>query len=271
LRAIAIVLIAILIATVCVVIAVAHAEQRTRRTTTGPSSASPVPGATTLALEKWIGANLAHETPIAADSAVSQDLAADGFTALPGLPTGSQDWHTEAYFISTPSIRAQGMDAIAAALAASAPVAIFGQGDDRVEVRKIDPSGPADLTSRMATDKSQRKQAGTSLLRNRHVHADKNAQATLSAGQLDLRAATVLAVLADKGDIQLIGVPQDPAEEAAGLPVRDLTVTAPNASALTTTLYALPVSYRPLHITSVAGGAVHLQWDVAIAPVQSLS
>ncbi len=273
-RAVAGVILAVVTAGVLVVIAIAVARgrQHTNTATTAPSGGpSQVPAVTTVAAQKWIETNLAHETPIGADPAVSQDLRADGFTALPGLPSNDQDWHAQAYLISTPSARAAASGDVADALAASAPVALFGQGADRVEVRKVDPSGAADLKSRMATDRSQRLQAGTSLLRNKHIHPNGAAKKTLTSGSLDLRADTVLAVLADKGDIQLIGLPQDPAEAAAGLPVRDLTVTAPNTSALTITLDALPVSYRPLHITPVAGGAVHLQWDVAIAPVQSLS
>jgi hypothetical protein len=222
-----------------------------------------------LAARRWIDVNVSHQTPISAEPRLSQRLRADGFIALPGLPN-THDWREDSFLVTTPAMLTSAGSEATAVLAASTPVAKFNAGGTDVEVRKIDPAGAADLTARMARDRSQRVQAGASLLRNPHLHADNAATAILLAGKLDLRADTVLAELAADAEVQLSDVTQDAAEAAAGLPVRTIAVWSPDSSALTATLAALPVTYRPLRMTPVAGGNVQLQWDVAIAPAPSL-
>jgi hypothetical protein len=264
----------VLIAGALVTVALHHSHsdsQGTAATSSLGAPAKPSLDAVELNARNWIDANVAHQTPISADAAMSRRLGADGFTALPGLP-GGHDWHNDSYLVTTTAMRSAAQGSVAAALAASVPVAVFiGDGDARlVDVRKIDPAGAADLASRVRTDRTRRLEGGASLLRNSRIHADGAAKVVLLAGALDLRAATVLAQLAADAQVQLSGATQDAAEAAAGLPVRTIAVWSPDPSALSATLAALPLAYRPLRMTPVAGGSVQLQWDVAIAPTPSL-
>jgi hypothetical protein len=104
-----------------------------------------------------------------------------------------------------------------------------------------------------ARDTHDRRAAGRALLANPRVTTDPRLFAALRDGQLDIRAATVLALLATNADVHVIRLALDQPEAAAGRPVRRVTLSLRNTSALAQTLRMLPHQYAPSDISAPLG------------------
>ena len=103
----------------------------------------------------------------------------------------------------------------------SLPIASAGEGEDRVEVRRIggtsDPQGPA------AEDPAQnevRARAGRALAANPGIEAPPTAASQLRAGEVDERLTTVLATLAGAHRLEIGAFLRLPGEDVAGTPLR---------------------------------------------------
>jgi hypothetical protein len=244
----------------------------------GPSPRhAPAPGAVAatappiLQAEAWIKANLPHHTPLSADAAVADTLAGDGFTA-DKFPAGGR-WDADRFIVSTPAIQGD----IARQLAASAErissvrVAVFGPATQLVEVRMIVPGSASSLEQRMARDARDRLEAGHALLANRRLTTDPQPRAVLRSGELDMRAAAVLALLATKADVHVTRFALDKSEAAAGSPARTMTLSLRDAKALTDTLRMLPRAYAPSEVATPSDRSHELTWSVGLAPPVLLS
>jgi hypothetical protein len=224
--------------------------------------------------EKWLSTSLPAGARIGVDASVARDLAGTKRPNVDVLSKASTDRPVDDFIVATSELRAiaAGVAAVSQALASSRPVAVFGRGDARVEVRQVDSDGPAALARRWRQDVSDRALAGPSLLRNPRVRADASPRAVLQRGGLDLRAVVLLGLLAAKTDVRITALPSDPAEAAAGMPARFLrTSIADPGTALTAVLAMLPPTYRPSRITVLPARVRQFEWPVAAAPVKSLS
>jgi hypothetical protein len=221
--------------------------------------------------EVWMAANLPAGTRLLTDVGVQLDLAAQDSRLLTSLyPQGIGSSAVLDYVVSTPDLRTGaglGDSAVAKVLRDSVPVAVFGSGSEQVQVRQLGAAPSTVSESRRVVDAGDRKLAGRGLLANPEVHADRAAGAVLAAGRLDLRAATVLAILADRTGIQLRAMPVDPAEAAAAMPARVVTLIARDPKQLAALLPTLPPPYRPQSVRSNADGSSTLTWTPIIAPV----
>jgi hypothetical protein len=225
--------------------------------------------------ESWIQANLARETPLSADPRVAFDLRLYGFTAAHAVEVngrGTQSWDTDEFIVSTPTIRDVVSRSLerAAARTSTEPVAVFGGAADRVEVRMIVHASASNLDEHLASDARDRATAGSALMRNPRVTLDAAMRRPLGSGELDLRAATVLALLAAKTNVHIAKILIDKSEAAAGRPARTLTLTLRDADALATTLHTLPAAYAPARVGK-AGAATRLQWSVGLTPMSILA
>jgi hypothetical protein len=225
--------------------------------------------------ESWIQANLARETPMSADPGVALDLGFYGFTAAHAVEAdgrGTQSWDTDEFIVSTPTIRDVVSRSLerAAARSSTEPVAMFGRGADRVEVCMIVHASASNLDDHLASDARDRATAGSALMRNPRVTLDAALRTRLGRGELDLRAAAVLALLAAKTDVHIAKIAIDKSEAAAGRPARTLILTLRDAEALATTLRTLPAAYAPADVRKV-GAAIRLQWSVGLAPMSILA
>jgi hypothetical protein len=166
-----------------------------------------------VAAEKWLVANVASEARVTADSIVTSDLMRAGFRRPPvayvqidvgGIPQAGS-WRDFDYLVSTPSTRFDStiLPELERALTSSVVVAVFGTGPDRVEVRQILPRGTDHIDVRRSADARARQRAETALLHNRRVQVDLLAGRVLEAGGLDLRAATVLALMAHQALLRI--------------------------------------------------------------------
>ncbi|MEU1277637.1 phospholipid carrier-dependent glycosyltransferase [Streptomyces sp. NPDC005805] len=95
-------------------------------------------------------------TRVLVDDALWLDLVHDGFTPGTGViwfykadldpavtKTLPRGWQDIDYVVSSPTVRRDAADLpnVKAALEHSTPVAVFGEGEDRIEIRRVDPAG----------------------------------------------------------------------------------------------------------------------------------
>jgi hypothetical protein len=118
---------------------------------------------------------------------------------------------------------------VRAALRNSVVLAMFGAGEDRVEVRKILPEGPdraARASAASGHDPAAAAKAGAELARNRSVDLTPSARRALLAGKVDERImATLVAVAADR-PVSVTSFTSDPAETGTGAPFRSVSLRA---------------------------------------------
>jgi hypothetical protein len=232
------------------------------------------------AAEKWLAANVPYKSRVTADIFVTSDLVRAGrirpepvdyiqiCSSVDGsLPFGS--WRDFDYLVSTPTARFDStiLPPLKQALTSSIAVAIFGSGSHRVEVRQILPRGIDGVDVRRSADGQARQRAESALLHNRRVQVDLAAVRVLEAGGLDLRAATVLALLADQALVQVNAIDSDPAETAAGLPARTVEITVTQPTLVADTVRSLPTDYRPKLVSKLGPTRSQLVWPIAVAPV----
>jgi hypothetical protein len=217
--------------------------------------------------ETWVTANIAANTPLCADPALADELGKSGFTAVSSCRP--HDWgNGNRFVVSTPDIRAAIAGSLAAAVGqgTSLPVAVFGSGPARVEVRMVVPGAQAALSARIARDMHERALAAAALLHNPRVTVTAGARTALQRGQLDMRAATLLALLAARTPVRIDTIIIRQPEATAGRPARSVTVSVTDPAALTATTRMLTGDYVPARVAAVAGGATRLDWPVGLAP-----
>jgi len=232
------------------------------------------------AAEKWLAANVPYESRVTADAFVTSDLVRAGrvrpepvdyiriCSSVDGsLPFGS--WRDFDYLVSTASTRVDSaiLPPLEQALRSSIAVAIFGSGSHRVEVRQILPRGIDGVDVRRSADAQARRRAEAALLHNRRVLVDLAAVGVLEAGGLDLRAATVLALMADRELLRVDAIDSDPAETAARLPARTVEITVTQPTLVADTVRGLPTDYRPQLVRTLGPMRSQLVWPIAVAPV----
>jgi hypothetical protein len=105
------------------------------------------------------------------------------------------------------------------------------------------------------------------------VHPDGATRALLLAGSIDVRAENVLTQLARTTTIYVTDPTADPAETRAGLPIRSVVVTTPDAQHaqdVQGALDALAVPNRPSSIQTISPRKFRLTWQPSVAPEISM-
>jgi hypothetical protein len=227
-----------------------------------------------VAAVSWAGRELPHDAKIFADPTVRAELAADGFThAQTPVPSSSAAALTFDYAVSTPALRnmAHTGNPIDRALRRSLPIAVFSSGAREVVVRQVSSASSAAIAARRSTDSETRRTAERQLLTNPAIRARGPARTALQAGQLDLRAATILALMANSSHVEIISVNIDQAERAAGLPARSVDVRTDAAATVQAMLNNLPPLYEPIADTLLPNGAHRMIWSIAPEPPPALN
>jgi hypothetical protein len=237
-----------------------------------PPAASGDGDVTVARAEKWVAAELPAGARVGVDSAVFTGLAGTGRVTARVL-AGRTDWHTDTHILSTPVLRDEAArdPALSAVLQSSLPIAVFGRGVKRVEVRQVAPDGAAAFARRWRQDVVDRAVAGIDLLHNPRVQENSSSRAVLLRGGLDLRAVVLVTLLAAQTDVRMIDVTSDPHEAAAHMPARRVAIAITHAApSLAAVLAMLPSHYQPSTVTVLPRGPRELEWPVAVAPVTSL-
>ena len=229
------------------------------------------------AAQRWIEWNVAGdaETSLIVDDAIATDLVqagirperVAGYAALDLPrdvgPPAPGTWTAYDLLVSTEALRTTPAtdSPAAAALRHSVVVATFGAGNERVEVRRIDP----EATDRFAHDSTTAARQGAALADNPAIDFAPAARRVLVAGEVDERVTTTLVALAVDRPLEVTAFPADPAEPG-DVPRRIVALQAgssADARAVAEVLRAQQAPYRPAHIETGPDGQVTLTYAPA--------
>ncbi|HYT09164.1 MAG TPA: hypothetical protein VEL73_00725, partial [Mycobacteriales bacterium] len=170
----------------------------------------------------WVLANLPSRPRLAVDDAMWAALVDAGYPVDQLAPVGGLGpdragwpggWAECRYTVGRDRVLLGADPADAARLArqSSSPVAAFGEGDDRVEVRRVvtDPDAAAEALR----DASTRIDAGAGLARNPKLGLQPGAAALLRRGAVDSRPLSVLAAISGQHALTVVDFPAVPGED----------------------------------------------------------
>ncbi|WP_141711338.1 phospholipid carrier-dependent glycosyltransferase [Jiangella alba] len=246
-------------------------------TATWPGELRPLlrddPVAPVAQAERWLTANVPHDVRLVVDQTLRADLLRSGFAAAGLVPftsfpasagtgTGAGTergpfvprpprWTHYDYVVSTAALRDDdaGRADVGSALAESTVVAVFGQGDGRVEIRAVHPLGREVAEAVAAGDRHTVRYATGQLLRNDALTFDAAARAVAAAGRVDPRLVIVLGKLSGTYELD-VSLPALPGEDdgvrrrlvLAGLPTED------EAARLALWLLGQPAPFTPSQV-----------------------
>ncbi|HET6836144.1 MAG TPA: hypothetical protein VFH30_19945 [Acidimicrobiales bacterium] len=190
----------------------------------GLAAADPAPPLASAC--DWVADNLNHGDRVIVDDTLWVDLVENGIP--PSLIAGygavgdGSAWRSYGYIVSTPALRDAGPSPeLASAVDRSLPIASVGDGDDRVEIRRIGVMSAAEApTAEEAAQTEIRAAAGRALTANPGIDAPPAAVSQLRAGAVDERVTTVLATLAGAHRLEIGVFLRLPGEDVAGTPMR---------------------------------------------------
>jgi hypothetical protein len=267
-----------LILTICVVVAAAAVvsivqvggtSSRTASAPRPPAWARGPAGAARTQAATWVAGQLNSAETVGCDPLMCAALRAHGVDASRLLPVTSGT--------AGPGAAGAGVAASASAASASAagqqgaPVVLasFGSGASLVEVRTAAPGGAAAYQRAVAADLTARRAAGMQLLHSQRIGVAGPAIAQLQAGQVDARLLIMLAMLASQHPWRVTGFAgASPGVPLADAPLREVTITGPDAADLAASLAmvrAQRAPYQPAQaaIVHLPGGLTALRIDFA--------
>jgi 4-amino-4-deoxy-L-arabinose transferase-like glycosyltransferase len=189
--------------------------------------------------ESWVETNIPKDSRLIVDDSMWVDLVTSGFardnviwfykldsdTAIEKQNPNS--WRDSDYVITTKSMTSSPNAASAdRAIQSSTIVASFGTGDQRVQVRQIEPNGAAAANRAEAAAQAARADAGNQLTRNSRLTISAANYKRFDAGQVDQRITISLGELASNGVVSVVGLPIVPGEE--GLSFRQVVIGSIN-------------------------------------------
>ncbi len=245
-------------------------NHRTRPSLVAAETSQPIRGA-----ESWLAANLAGDSRIVIDAAAAPELVAQGLAdhqviaiaPVGSLADGPSRWEASQYLVSSPELRARIGDQpdVRSAIDSWMPVAAFGEGDDRVEVRRIASGRPGELHERDVAADALRLRAGAALAGNPRVTAAADSLAALRSGRVDERLLSVLATFSVGRELHISGFPPVDGEDAVGAPLRiveidriddgPISVGGSGPSPIEVFLDAQRQAYRPMSVTTRPRGS----------------
>jgi hypothetical protein len=116
-------------------------------------------------------------------------------------------------------------------------LASFGSGSTRIDVRVVAPEGAAAYASAVVADRRARQAAGEQLIGDLRIGLSGAARSQLAAGAVDARLLMTLAMLGGSESMRIEGFSDDGPGASAGMPLRQVTLTASTASARTILAY----------------------------------
>jgi hypothetical protein len=141
--------------------------------------------------------------------------------------------------IATPSSAGNGL----VARYAPALIASFGSGGSRIEVRAVEPGGPASYQAALRADLSARESAGSQLLRNPRIRFTAADAAQLRTGEVDSRLLATVAALSSQFTFRVAAF----GDAAPGAPLlfRAVTVTSGGGENLAAALAMVRAQVSP--------------------------
>jgi hypothetical protein len=179
----------------------------------------------------WVVDNLNEGDRVIVDDAIWVDLVENGLApqvlAGYGAVGAGPDWRSYRYIVSTPALRESGgAPEVAKAVDSSHEIASVGEGDERVEVRRIVATTAEAPAAQEATRNEARAIAGQALAANPGIEAPPAAISQLRAGEVDERLTTVLATLAGAHRLEIGAFVAMPGEDVAGAALRTVELAS---------------------------------------------
>lgn len=201
----------------------------------GTPGAPGTPAADRQAVDQacaWVLANLPSRPKLAVDDMVWASLVEAGYPADqlaaagglgPDRPAWPGGWADSRYVIGRDrAVFAGSEDTVRRARESSTPVAAFGAGEDRVEVRRV--TGRTERAGPVGSP-AERAETGRALAANPRLRLEPPAAALLLAGAVDTRVTAVLAAITGQHGLAIADFPVVPGENA-DQPRRLIAVTA---------------------------------------------
>ncbi len=186
--------------------------------------------------QQWVSDNVPKDDRLIVDDAIWVDLIRDGRqrqnviwsykvdTDQQVQAWAPQGWEDYEWVVSTPSMRAnmteQGV--LNDAISHARPVATFGTGGNQVDVLRVDPESPSSGPASPSVPAF-----GVHVAARLAAESSPDALAALQSGAVDQRVVATLAVLSGIPPLALQRISAAPAEDVAGTPAREFTLTGP--------------------------------------------
>lgn len=230
--------------------------------------------------QAWIEANVPRDHRLIVDDAMWVDLVESGFdrdnvvwyykvdTDPAVIAQSPNGWRDADWVVTTDSmltIPGQ-FPRVTDAIENSVVVAAFGEGDERVEIRRVQPQGAEVAEETAVTELAARTAFGSQLAENPNLTLEQGAQA-VADGALDPRALLLLADLAARGQVGVTDLPELRGEE--GMLRRTVVlgaldgqpIDAAAAAALQVRIDRMPEAWAPV-TASLVGDELTLTWAV---------
>jgi hypothetical protein len=110
-------------------------------------------------------------------------------------------------------------------------LASFGSGSARIDIRVVTPEGATAYASALTADLRARRMAGRQLVGDLRIGLTSAAHAQLAAGAVDARLLMTLAMAAGSESMRIEGFSDGGPGASAGVPLRQVTLSASTASA----------------------------------------
>ncbi|MCW2722662.1 DUF4397 domain-containing protein, partial [Pseudonocardia sp.] len=216
--------------------------------------------------KQWVLGNVSHDQRLIVDDAFWSDLVTAGwkrndvgwFYKLDTDPAvqalNPHGWRDYDYVIATDAVRQfpASFAQVHGAMTGSQPVATFGSGASRVEIRRIDPNAAAPAAE------PERATVGAALADRLGANGEKAALALLRSGDVDARVLATLSDVATTDEVLVADLPQVPGEDAAGRPRRQIrfTATGTRADRLVAYYKAQEGAFTPQSVTAGPAGVL---------------
>lgn len=233
---------------------------------------------------QWVEQNVPRDHRLIVDDAMWVDLYRAGFarenvvwyykvdTDPAVIAQNPNSWRDADWVITTDSmltIPGQ-FPRVSAAIENSVVVAAFGEGDERVEIRRVQPEGIEAADETIAAETASRTAFGNQLAANPNLVVQQGADA-LAAGLVDPRAQLLLADLAVRGETVVSELPEVNGEEGQTRRTLVLTeldgapVSADALESIEIRIDAMPTAWEPASI-QLSGGELTLSWALDAPP-----
>ena len=238
---------------------------------TPPSGSAPAPTAReqVTAAAQWVTANLPGGSTVLTDTDVNAELDRLGAPVkrVAVDPAGALgvDWRDYEYIVSTEGLRGASESDLADAIESSSLVASFGPEPSQVDIRSIEPAGPAVVEERREAQAA----AGAQLARNPRLVLAPDTRTLLREGAVDARLIILLAAAADRHELAIADFPARAGEESSlrrTVIITEVDGEVPDGTASGTSLRGwLDVQEAPFAPASaaVAEGALVIAFDIA--------
>jgi hypothetical protein len=224
-----------------------HASQAGTSPASVSSAALMAATATRRQAAAWVAAQVSHSVIVACDPLMCSALQLRGFPAadLSVITASASDPLGSGIVMSTTAVRSQ-LGPRLATVYAPVVIASFGSGGSLIQVRVTAVGGAAAYDSALQADLAARKLAGGELNGNKNIRIPSSARAELAAGRVDSRLLITLAAVAHRFAVKIVSFSDSGPGAGPGVPLRMLTITAPNARYLRQLLAFLRAQRAPL-------------------------